>query len=232
VSINLDSRCQIVGPALVVKAPKASFVLEQRAHHFRLCAAAAQELFDGRVQKHNLSSGGMDERAVSGLHECASAQGDDPHAFRVFGMQQALQGGSFILPEGSFALLAENYVYGAGRRLLDGLVQIYKLPPSTPRQLATGSSLAGAHESDKKDVARCFQFGPPPQLFFSRKKLLALLDANCTTERAELNRGGTRVGSTGEGVSAQQSVAGLRFCGLQRKIVLHGAAGSAGVYIH
>src|SRR5205085_3423070 len=66
---------------------------------------------------------------------------------------------------------------------------------------------------------------------FLEKKVLALLDANCTTERTQLNRGGTRVGSACEGVSADQSVAHLRFL-LQRKIVLHRAARGAGIHVH
>src|SRR5438270_9355413 len=66
---------------------------------------------------------------------------------------------------------------------------------------------------------------------FLEKKVLALLDANCTTERTQLNRGGTRVRSACERVSADQSVANLRFL-LQRKIVLHRAARGAGIHVH
>src|SRR3954468_15691014 len=62
-----------------------------------------------------------------------------------------------------------------------------------------------------------------------KSRSLALLDADCTTEGMELNRGGTRVGKPLEGLSRLRFEAGMGLL-LERKIVLHRAVHRLGFH--
>src|SRR5437870_11901447 len=85
--------------------------------------------------------------------------------------------------------------------------QIHELPVQQLSQGPADFRLAGTHETCQKNRRRSpFYFTSQIGVSTRKSKLSLLLDADFTTERTELNRGGTGVGSTCEGTASHQSI--------------------------
>src|SRR5256885_7426207 len=91
------------------------------------------------------------------------------------------------------------------------------------RQHLADAGFASAHKADQQNDTMPLPWHRKPFVFCCRQSkvaLLALLDADCTTEGMELNRGGTRVSKPLKGFPGLWREVGMLLL-LERKIVLH-----------
>src|SRR5438270_8457343 len=102
------------------------------------------------------------------------------------------------------------------------------------RQHLADAGFASAHKADQQNDTMPLPRHRKLFVFCCRQSkvaLLALLDADCTTEGMELNRGGTRVSIALKRFSRLRREVGMLFL-LKRKIVLHRSTYRLSFYLH
>src|ERR1035438_1774532 len=91
---------------------------------------------------------GEQQRARSGMLDCAAAQGENEGVLRG----QAGDGRMFAVAERSFAVASEEFSNGCGSFCLDQVIHIEKVPAQTAGKQRTDSAFARSHKASEDDA--------------------------------------------------------------------------------